>query len=219
MAATISIPRSYMGQTLQESTVKRGLLQMQPELHFDMGSCLNIWHPYRETRQNVFYRGKSIGAMDRGTLPENPIWSVRKSIVEVPWSEVRYGEVALSVTQNVIGRCQKCKHTWEIPHRPFGIIACPSLCGNMADSTDATCWEWADRPTGTCYVRRSERDRIILVGWRHTFWRILGFGVPGITRSGLESEFRINLEEKPLEEPEIEADLEDRFLDQSLNVG
>jgi hypothetical protein len=103
--------------------------------------------------------------------------------------------------------------------RPIGAMFCPSLCENMGDSTDLTRWAWADKPLDTVFVFRTTKDRIILVGWRHTFWRILWAKIPGVTQRGLEERFRINLDEKPLDEMEISADLERGFLDRSVAVG
>jgi hypothetical protein len=217
--ATFSIPKLYMGQTLQEVDVKKGLLEMNPEIHFDMGTCLNIWHPYQDSRQNIFYRGRSVVGMDRGTLPENPVWTVRKDAIEVPWSEVRYGEVCLRLTMGVLFKCLKCLSIFEYSARPTGVISCPTKCGNFGQNLDSTLWQWKDKPTGMVQVLRSVKDRVILVGWRHTFSTLMVWGIPGVDKKKLEERFRINLDSKPIDELEVSEDIEDRILDRKIALS
>lgn len=215
----ISIPKEAMGHTLQEATVKAALRRMNPGIDFDLGSRLNLWHPFRDTRQSVLFEGRFICAMDRGTLPELTVWSMMKDVVEVPVSDIHPGELAFYRTVNVRITCLKCKGQWDMPHRPDKILLCLCGCDNRAHSADLTHWAYQDVPTGTALVRRSVKDRVILVGWRHTFKKILGFMVPGITEQRLELTFNITLQNMYLEdEPEIIEGGEYRALDQSLSI-
>lgn len=216
---TISIPKSYMGYTLQEATVKAALLQMNPDLHFDMGACLGLWHPFMSTRQNVFYRGRSICAMDRGTLPEVPVWSTRRELVEVPAEEVKPGEIAMYSVAGVNLLCHKCAHVWTLPTRPVGVVICPTLCENMGSASDATLFQITDRPTMKAQVWRSVRDRVILVGWRHTFRQLIRAMLPGVTQRGLELAFAVDLSPHLLDPVEvIEGGAEERTLDQRVQL-
>jgi hypothetical protein len=208
-----------MGQTMQEHRVKAGLRRLNPELHFDMGACLNLWHPFMDSRQNVFYRGDSVGAMDRRTLPEIPIWTMKRDMVEVHWTEVKPGEIALYGSAGVSAKCLKCFHSWDLGFRPKGTIFCPSLCGNIASSTDTTHFEWANKMKETAHVFRKVQDRVILVGWRHTFYRLMRAGIPGITKAALELEFGVNLDPKVVDAVMVDSDIEGRTLDARLEVA
>lgn len=93
MPGIVAIPAEYMGRTILDSDIKSYLQECNPEIHFDMGAALNIWHPYQEKRQGVFFRGKHICSMDRGMISENPIWSVKREMVTLPASECTYSDM------------------------------------------------------------------------------------------------------------------------------
>lgn len=211
---TIRIPKTYMGTTLQEDAVKSYLRSVNPDIHFDMGANLNLWHPMIECRQGLCYRGKTICAMDRRTLPEIPIWTITKDAMEVPWSEVRYGEIAMTRTVGVRGECKKCLQIYSLPHRPVGVFVC--RCGNIGMSHDPIHFGWEDVPASTAIVIREQRDKIVLVGWRHTFRKLLAAKVPGVTKDGLEREFRIDLTDREVDAMEIDELREVYMTDQSL---
>lgn len=215
----VSIPKAWMGQTMQEATVKAALRSLNPDLHFDMGTCLNIWHPYQQSRQNVFYRGRSIGAMDRGTLPEVPIWTTKREMIEVPWTEVAPNELALFVTAGVMVECLKCRNRLDMQFRPVGSFGCPFLCGNIGDAADAALFAWTNRYTGKAQVFRKVRDRVVLVGWRHTFAKLIGAGVPGIDKAALEAAFGVNLDPRVIDDVQIEEDIERSVLDRRVEVA
>jgi len=209
-----------MGITLQESNVKSFLQEMNPEIHFDMGACLGLWHPYMQFRQNIFYRGGSVGAMDRNVLPEVPIWSMKRDLVRVPAEQVKIHEIAVYGTKGVAITCQKCKHTWQQGNTTPTVV-CPdeSACGNFGLVTDSSLFTASEIPDGTAWVYREVRDRVILVGWRHTFNRLLKAKIPGVTQKKLEEKFGIDLWPKPVDPLEIDEAQEDSFLDQSLVVS
>ena len=217
----INIPKAFMGHTLQEATVKVVLRRMNPDIHFDMGAALGIWHPYMETRQNVFYRGKSVVGMDRRTLPEVPIWSTTREMIEVPIEEVRPGEIWMERFAGIISRCQKCAAEWEQSYKPdvTSALACPLLCGNYGSAGDETLFIHRARPTLTAWVYRQVKDRVILVGWRHTLRGVLTAKVPGVTKKGLEEALAINLDAEVLDEHEVLESAERSILDQSLAVS
>lgn len=218
MATTVTIPRSYMGHTLQEVSVKRVLRAANPEIHFDMGVSLGIWHPYQQSRQNVFYRGRSVVAMDRGTLPEGPIWSLRRELVEIPWWEVRPHELAMYGSAGIVAICLKCNHRWDLPVRPMGYVLCPALCENMGQVPDETLFIFRDKPTERAWVWREIKDRVLLVGWRHTFGKLIAKVIPGLTKELLETSFGINLDPHEIADEAIPENLEERLLDRSMEV-
>ena len=44
--------------------------------------------------------------------------------------------------------------------------------------------------------------RCLRVGWRHTFERILGFGVPGVTREKIAGRFGVDMNKFPMGTPD-----------------
>jgi hypothetical protein len=67
----IGVPKdTYRGNQLHEFTVKLALQKLCPDIHFDLGASLDLWHPKINRWQGVFCRGRHIGAMGRGSLPE-----------------------------------------------------------------------------------------------------------------------------------------------------
>lgn len=182
----VAIPAHQLGTTLDETDVKNYLQECNPELHFDMGNKLGIWHPYMAFRQGVFLRGRHICSMDRQFLPEVPIWTVRQRWVRVPSQFLSWGEIADPFT------------IWE----------------TVTDKDGKT------TRTGYASVKRKEKHKIVRVGWRHTFGRILSKNIPGVTKPGLEERFGINLDFKLIEDPpEVIEDAATRILEPTLEVG
>jgi len=104
MPGIVAIPRAYMGRTIMEGDLKSYLQECNSQIHFDMGVCLDIWHPYQNKRQGVFFRGGHICSMDRGMISENPIWSVKTEKVTLPACELTYAEMAdpMTMTEYVV---------------------------------------------------------------------------------------------------------------------
>lgn len=88
------------GTCIDEVVFKRGLQELNPDLHFDLGGAHDIWHPGISERQGVFFKGKHICSMDRGSLPEFSIYDMKIATVEVPVSEIHPSEVAVPVSLN-----------------------------------------------------------------------------------------------------------------------
>jgi hypothetical protein len=87
-----------LGQQIHEATLKKGLRELNPWLHFDMGAALNIHHPRIGEWQGVFYKGKNVSSMDRGSLPEYNVYAVKK----VP--EFKDGEITHRVVRDRVLR-------------------------------------------------------------------------------------------------------------------
>jgi hypothetical protein len=133
------------GFSMDENTIKNGLRGLNSDIHFDMGAALSLDHPFIGDRQGVFYKGKHICSMDRGTIPEYTMYSVRRMAHSVPPENVRPGE------------------GWA-----------PDL-----------------KNKGKVVVVREGRGRVIRVGWRHTFERLINANIPGVTRFTLAQKFKV----------------------------
>ncbi len=95
---SVVVPTSWLGRTLDDALIKRGLMQLDPGFHFDVGGNLNIWHPYQSERQGVWHLGKHLCSMDRGIVPEFPLWSTVRERVTLPACELRFSEVTDPLT-------------------------------------------------------------------------------------------------------------------------
>lgn len=93
MAGMVAIPQSMLGTTLNELILKSVLIRLNPGIHFDVGGNLNIWHPWQEGKQGVWFRGKHLCSMDRGQIPQAPIWSTKTEFQRVLMSECTFGEL------------------------------------------------------------------------------------------------------------------------------
>ena len=93
MAGYVEIPGNMLGEAFSEITLKAALLRLNPDIHFDVGGNLNIWHPYKEGKQGVYYRGRHLCSMDRGNIPQAPIWSTIKKGERVHVSDMSWAEL------------------------------------------------------------------------------------------------------------------------------
>jgi hypothetical protein len=93
MAGMAVIPQNMLGTTLNELSIKKALWDLNPEFNFDWGGRLNLWHPYQNGKQSVHFRSKHICTMDRGTIPQAPIWSTKRSMERVHQSDLSYSEL------------------------------------------------------------------------------------------------------------------------------
>jgi len=82
----------YFGHTIHESVLKRGLRELCPDVHFDMGAALGIWHPRIDEWQGIFVNGRHIGSMDRGDIPEFTIYQIvdgtPEKVLRVGWRDM-----------------------------------------------------------------------------------------------------------------------------------
>ena len=71
-----------LGKSMREADIKKGLRELNPGIHFDMGGKLNLPHPKQNIIQGVFYNGRHMCSMDReaggAPIPEFRIWSLKK---------------------------------------------------------------------------------------------------------------------------------------------
>lgn len=108
---------SSFGETLDEFHIKKTLRSMNPGMHFDMGACLNLYHPRMDEWQGVFYNGEHICAMDRGVIPEYDIWRLdpktneRIYVLRIGWRS----------TFELIVRKRLPRITWESLCRAFRV--------------------------------------------------------------------------------------------------
>lgn len=102
MPGYVEIPQEMMGQALTCLEIQSALWRCNPDFHFDLGAALNLWHPYKEGKQGVFFRGKHLCSMDRGNIPQVPIWATETKYLRVPASDCSYGEITADTTMEEV---------------------------------------------------------------------------------------------------------------------
>jgi hypothetical protein len=175
-----------LGKTLDSAVMVRGLKELNPDFNFDVATKMGAWHPRQATRQGVFLNERHICSMDRGIVPEFKQWSVITSLLEVGWEEADKEDV--TIQYSVIK-----------PSQPEFLD-----CALHVMNKD-TGYEY--RPDGsimryTPVAYRKKRGRIVLVGWRHTFGRIIAAGIPGCTPHSIGEKFGVDMWQFPMGSPQ-----------------
>lgn len=175
------------GKTLDSTKIEVGLRELNRDIHCDMGTKIGHWHPYQESRQGVFYRGAHLCSMDRGIVPEFKIWSVKEYLVPVPISEAEKERVSLMyqvVPVNTPGYFDLYEEARQGKHATLDIRADGALVQL------------------TAHEKKKMPHKVVLVGWRHTFERLLKEKIPGVTRESLGVKFGVDMYKYPVGPPE-----------------
>jgi hypothetical protein len=81
-----------LGFGISEHAIKKGLKELNSNIHFDMGGKLNLLHPNMAIWQGVFYNGAHLTSMDRDTnmpIPEYKTWTTKRIYKDHEWITVR----------------------------------------------------------------------------------------------------------------------------------
>ena len=183
-----------VGKTIDASVIQKGLLELNGDLRFDVATKRGAWHPNQALRQGVFWHETHICAMDRGLVPEFKQWSVVTRLVEVDWAQADKDDVSIQ-TRTI---------------RKADPDYVPALLHVWAKDLG-----WELRPDGvimqlTPVAPRKMQGRVVMVGWRHTFERIINRNLPGLTRSAIAAKFGVDMMKFPIGAPhELRAALVD----------
>jgi hypothetical protein len=125
--------------------------------------------------------------MDRGLVPEFKQWNVTEREVEADWSEadnegisLRYQVIASTSTEypDALDKALSRKdHRYQL-----------SPAGHVLKFTP--------------YKREKACNRVVWVGWRHTFEGILRHQIPGVTRESIAAKFGVDMYKYPVGAPE-----------------
>jgi len=176
-----------LGKPLHESTIKAGLRELNPGMHFDLGAAIGQWHPYIGKRQGVFYQGAHICSMDRGMIPEFKAWGVEERTVPAQWAEADQDNASIR---------------WAIVP-----TSDPEYIDKWTAAQAGQTNEYAVRDDGslmflTPWKTITARGRVWGLGWRHTFAAILFRNIPKITHASLGAKFGIDAMAFPQGAPE-----------------
>lgn len=157
------------GRMIGEQTIKDMLTNLHPGFHFDVGGNLDIPHPMMEKRQGVYFYGRHICSMDRGsTIPEAKVWACEPGYVDIPWVDIdKYDDAQICYVE-IMPDDDEYEQAWlafESKQDGFQIDLNGKLFHYRALRLDYT----------PAYVE--------WCGWQHTLHRILQKNIPGVTKA------------------------------------
>jgi len=174
---------SNFGRTIESAVIEQGLRELNPGIHFDMGTKLGMVHPMQGIRQGVFYNGNHVCSMDRGLIPEYKQWQCGWAWIPCEMSEWDKEDVKLG---------------WEVVSSsvPGYVDLAMDVVAGKRDTYSIRDDGQIIRLTGK--RKQAVIGRVIWVGWRHTFEKLLQRGIPGVTRTSLAEKFGVDMLKYPL---------------------
>lgn len=174
-----------LGQSLDAASVEKGLRELQPLLTFDAvvrrpsdyGFALSTAGDLASQFVGVYYNGKHVCSMDRGSIPEFKLFEEEDGFEEIRMADIeRYDNSMVAYVQ-------------ILPSDPFyhhALSKAQAKDDNYKIENEKLYRYEAVRPT-------KRLGRCIRLGWRHTFQKLLAFKIPGVTKEALEAKFRVDL--------------------------
>lgn len=176
-----------LGKPLHETTVKAGLIELNPGFHFDMLTAIGQWHPYQASRQGVWFEGKHICSMDRDVLPEYKLWNVEDGVEEVT-------PMHADSLDNVF-----CVYVQILPTDPTyqdALLKAEKNDDNFTLHDNGKVFKWT-------HLRFTKvKGDVVKLGWRHVFEKILQCNISGVTRQSLGEKFSVDMFKFPMGSPE-----------------
>ena len=183
-------PVLSIGKGLAYSTVESGLHELNPDISFDAAVRRPSEYSYvlqggdnmTEIRTGVYYLGKYVCAIDRDQIPEFKLWEEEDGLEPIPMADIeKYEGTRVSF----------------LKIRPDSPIF--RECKEKADKGSDN---YAFETDGCVYIYEAFREtkvigRVMMVGWRHTFERLIARGIPGVTRSDIAEKFKVNMDLVP----------------------
>ena len=174
-----------LGKTLDASVIEKGLKELCPDLRFDVATKRGAWHPRQATRQGVFWHETHICSMDRGLVPEFKQWGVVEKESVVGWNEADAEGVTIKLRVIPSSDPDYMDAVLRLMAKEPGYEMRP-------DKAIIKSWP----------VKKGKgQGRVELVGWRHTFERIINRNLPGLTRSAIAAKFGVDMLKFPIGAP------------------
>lgn len=179
------------GQTLESEDIQRGLKELNPDFAFDVavnrpsdwGHVLQfpdkrVLDQLRQMRLPVMHKDRYICGLDRGTVPEMKQWAIKRVIVEVPWSEADRDDVSIQYRQI---------KPWQEGYADLYELARKGLDPSYSIMPGGVlvqqrCMGYANVP-----------GRVIMLGWRHTFERLIASDINNVTRRSIADKFHVDM--------------------------
>ena len=180
------------GKVIQESTIKTGLRELQPGIHFDMGTNLGQWLPKQDKRQGIFYDGKHICSMDRGPVSEFTVWEQVPGIVEIDMVDAESDDDANVFFMEILP---------NDPGYETAKIKAIREDDNYKIDENGKVFRYQALKMGKV------KGECLRIGWRHTFERLIAAKIPGVTRQSIAAKFGVDMNKFPVGPPEELAEL------------
>lgn len=187
------------GHSLNALTVQRGLQELNSDISFDPVVNRPSDNSYvlempREARDciergrcPICHNGRYIVAMDRNVIPEFKVWTMKDAEDLATFGEADKDDA----------RVKYLGIPKEHPEYQDLYDAAKKGSRNdlriLSNGTLVRCWVTAPRKV---------RDRVVMVGWRHTFERLIMAKIPGVTRESLAAKFSVDMWKMPVGGPE-----------------
>ena len=194
LASELSMIDPFGGNTKDYTTLKKGLLELQPNLTFDEGSndAIYMFNEEMKMRAGIYWNGQYISAVERGVMPELTLFSEYKEQV-IPCS-------LEEVLADEDGTKTWAEEIWVVPGtEKFAILdmmigAAPALTLKQKNGNEI----WLLRIQGHIVISTGKKmvvlpTHVIRIGWREVLERCLDMKIPLLTREALEKKFGISL--------------------------
>ena len=199
----MAVEVSTLGRYLDSQTIQTGLRELNKDIAFDVAvNRPNDWASVlqappkalatiQKDRLPVMYANKYIVALDRGMVPEFKQFGVVEQVVEIPWSE------ADSESESVMAGIA---YMQVAPHEEGYLdLMLEAMSGKRLDLTILPGGIVCRRVCrGICKVR----GRVLRVGWRHTFERLIHEDIFGVSRKSIGEKFNVDMLKYPMGTPD-----------------
>jgi hypothetical protein len=178
-------PTLLLGRSLNASDVQNGLRELNPDITFD--AALNRPSEYQfvlkgdnmtEKRGGVFYSGRYVCALDRGVIPEHAVWNMVDGMEEIRMCDIERYDATRVIYVEVLQ---------NDPNYNVALLKAEKGDDNFVLDGDGRVFKFRAVREGRV------RDRVEIVGWRHTFERLLAQRIPNITIKTLEEKFGVRM--------------------------
>jgi len=167
------------------SEIQNGLRRLNPAISFDAAENRPSEYHYvlqgdnmTDTRGGVFYNGVYVCAMDRGIIPEHPVWSMAQGFEEIRMCDVnRYDDSRVVYVQVME----------EDKNYHIALLKAERGDDNFRKDDDGKVFKY--QALRECQVR----DKVITIGWRNTLVNLASVGIPGVTVDTVNEQFNVRL--------------------------
>lgn len=175
-----------LGFSLNSSDIQKGLRELNPQISFD--AVVNRPSEYKfmlqggdnmtGTRGGVFYNGHFVCSIDRGVIPEKPVWSMAQGFEEIRMCDIERFDDSRVVYVEILTTDKFYHHA---------LLKAQKGDDNFRLDGDGKVYKY--QALRECLVR----DKIITMGWRSTLSTLALKGIPGVTVDNLNEKFRVRL--------------------------
>lgn len=175
-----------LGQSLSASDIKRGLVELNPQISFDAATnrpsdyhfVLQGGDNKSNTHGGVFYNGRYVCSMGRGVIPEHDVWSMTDGIEDIRMCDIERYDNSRVIYVEVLE---------SDPNYHIALLKAEKKDDNFVLDGDGRVFKYRAVREGRV------RDKIEIPGWRPTFARLLQMKIPNVTVDTLNKKFGVRM--------------------------